>query len=378
MRIAITQIRSALKEGGVPTLIFELSNALIRDGHEVYLVSGRDMPKTETALRAMFDVERLPIIIPLQRSLTEPCGAPKLDVETAIDLSLWLSQGSHLLRTIAPDMIIINGAAPIRSSAFKVAVCHDLEFRVRVGPFASLHKLFAKAIYRTFDKVVATSTELAKLVPNQLGIKSEKVITIPVCIDTRKYVVLSHEQREHAILHVGTWTDKNLGTTVKAFCKLAKIDSALKLYVVGNLWKWPKSILCKVKEEFRKRIYCVGKISKMELKYLSSRVKVTSVPSIYRVPVLSPTVLESLASGTPVVGGSTAISRDLLVDGYNGFTVYPTDFNTLSDRIALLTRNAELWNRLSANARSVAQNFDASVVGRKYVRLYNAYSNPKK
>jgi glycosyltransferase involved in cell wall biosynthesis len=116
----------------------------------------------------------------------------------------------------------------------------------------------------------------------------------------------------------------------------------------------------------------------MELKSLYSRVKVTSVPSSYRVPVLSPTALESLASGTPVVGGSTAISRDLLVDEYNGFTVYPTDFNALSEKIALLTRNADLWKTLSANARSSAQSFDASIVGRKYIRLHDLYANSKK
>jgi glycosyltransferase involved in cell wall biosynthesis len=372
MNVVITQIGSALNEGGISVFIFELSNALIRDGHKVYLVSGRDVPKTETALKMMFDVEKLPIIIPLQRSLTETYSL-KLDVGTAKELSLWLSQGSHLLRNIAPDMVIINGAVPICSSTFKVAVCHDLEFRARTGPYA-LQKLYDKALYQIFDKVAATSTELAKLASNQLGIKSEKVITIPTCIDTSKYAVLPREQREHAILHVGTWIDKNLETTVKAFCKLAKTDPALKLYVVGNLWEWPKNILSKVKEEFSERICCVGKISKMQLKDLYSRVKVTSVPSIYRVPLLSPTVLESLASGTPVVGGSTAISRDLLVDGYNGFTVYPTDFNTLSERIALLTRNAELWNRFSANARSSVQNFDASVVGRKYLGLYNLCS----
>jgi glycosyltransferase involved in cell wall biosynthesis len=376
MNIVITQIGSALNEGGISTFIFELSNALIRDGHKVYLVSGREVPKTEIALKAMFDVERLPVIIPLQRSSAETYSL-KLNVEMAKELLLWSYQGSHLIRNITPDMIIVNGIIPLRSSNFKVVVCHDLERRAHEGPTV-LRKLYDKALYRMFDKVVAPSTEVAKFAPNQLGIKSEKVITIPICIDTRKYTVSLHEQREHAILHVGTWIDKNLVTTVKAFCKLAKTDPELKLYVVGDLWEWPKSILCKVKEEFSKKIYCVGKISKMELKSLYSRVKVTSVPSSYRVPVLSPTALESLASGTPVVGGSTAISRDLLVDEYNGFTVYPTDFNALSEKIALLTRNADLWKTLSANARSSAQSFDASIVGRKYIRLHDLYANSKK
>jgi glycosyltransferase involved in cell wall biosynthesis len=369
MKVVITQYGSALTEGGITAFIFELSNALIQDGHDVFVLSGRDLPKTQATIRNMFGVERLPRILTLQES-QEAIWFSKISRDAMKELFLWASQGSSLVKKIAPDMIIINGAAPVFSSAFKVAVCHDLEFRGQ--PWSSaLLTLYDKVLYQMFDNVATTSTELSQAAPSKLGIKPEKVVTIPICIDTHKYIGLPQEQREHAILHVGTWPDKNLETTVKAFCKLAKTDSAIRLYVVGVLNEKNKDVLSKVKEEFSKRIYCVGKVSKIELRELYSRVKVTSVPSTYQIPVLSPTVLESLASGTPVVGGSTAISRDLLVDGYDGFRVYPTDFSTLSERVSLLTRNNELWNRLSINARSIAMHFDASVVSKKYVKLCN-------
>jgi len=51
-------------------------------------------------------------------------------------------------------------------------------------------------------------------------------------------------------------------------------------------------------------------------------VRVLCVPSRYVVPVASPTVLESFAAGTPVVG-STGISRDLLSPGVNGYRCDP-------------------------------------------------------
>ncbi|MCJ7632029.1 glycosyltransferase, partial [Candidatus Bathyarchaeota archaeon] len=162
--------------------------------------------------------------------------------------------------------------------------------------------------------------------------------------------------------------------TLKAFSILAKMDPAIKLYIVGSLSERPKRLLSKVKEEFSRRIICLGHVSKTDLRDLYSRVKVTSVPSIYQVPVLSPTVLESLASGTPVIGGSTAISCDLLVDNYNGFRVHPNDFNTLAKRISILTENKELWDKLSVNARSIAENFDASAVSKKYVDLYRTWN----
>ena len=371
LKIAILQAGSALRPGGIPVFMFELSNALIRDGHEVYVITGREVPKTITAIREIFDVERLPRIIPLKK-IQKEFWSPKLDMGTMNELILWLFQGSQLLETISPDMIIINGAVPIRSSAFKVAVCHDLE--LRNTRLHALLKLYDNVLYRGYDKVATTSTELAQAAPATLGINAKNITTIPVCIGVQKYHVSPQECREHAILHVGTWYDKNLYSTVKAFCILAKMDPTIKLYVVGDLSERPKRILSKVKEEFLRRIFCVGHISKTDLRDLYSRVKVTSVPSIYQVPVLSPTALESLASGTPVIGGSTAISCDLLVDKYNGFRVRPNDFNTLAERMSLLTGNKELWDKLSVNARSVAENFDASLVSKKYIELYRTWN----
>jgi glycosyltransferase involved in cell wall biosynthesis len=372
MKVVIAQVGSALTEGGIPQFIFELSSALIKDGNEAYVISGREVPKTQITIKEMFGVEKLPKVLPLLEVQTETLSG-KLDRDMMKEFLLWLSHGSQLLEEIAPDMIIANGAVPVFSSTFKVVVCHDLELRARARSMGSysLLRLYDRAVYRMFDKVATTSTELAQAVPFKLAINSEKVIIIPICIDTHKYVALPLEQRDHAVLHVGTWSGKNLEATVKAFCKLAKTDPKIKLYIVGDLPRIPEDILSKVRGEFSRRIFCVGRISKVKLRDLYSKVKVTSVPSIYQIPVLSPTVLESLASGTPVVGGSTAISADLLVDGYNGFKVYPSDFNTLSERISLLTKNNELWSRFSVNAQSTAKLFDSSVVARKYVRLYN-------
>ena len=369
------QAGSALFPGGIPVFIFELSNALIQDGNEVHVITGREVSKTLTSIREIFDVERLSKIVPLKR-IQKEFWSPRLNMGTLNELLLWLLQGSKLLKTIEPDMIIINGAVPIRSSAFKVAVCHDLEFRNT--RFQALLKLYDNILYRTYDKVATTSTELSQAAPEALGVNPNKIVIMPVCIGIQKYHVLPLERREHAILHVGTWNDKNLDSTVKAFCKLAKTDPTIKLYIVGSLWEGPKKILSQVKEEFSRRICCLGHISKADLRDLYSRVKVASVPSIYKVPVLSPTVLESLASGTPVIGGSTAISRDLLIDKYNGFRVHPRDFNTLAERISLLTGNVELWDKFSKNARSIAENFDASAIAKKYTELYRTWKGRRR
>jgi len=366
MKVVITHIGSSLFATGISVFLYELSNALLQSGHEVYVISGHETLKTQTNIRQTFDIEKLPTIIPLEVG-TKELYSPKLDKTTIKILALWLTRGSHLIKSIKPDMLIVNGAIPMPSPSFKVVVCHDLEFRHR------FQKVYDRIIYKTFDIVVATSTELAREVPTKLRVHPERVTVIPTCIDVNKYTVQPWERRDNAILHVGTWADKNLETTVQAFRRLAKIDPSIKLYVIGDLWERPKKLLSKVEKEFIKRIYCFGKVSKKEIRDLYSKVKVTSVPSLYSFPVLSPTVLESLASGTPVVGSQMAISNDLLIDGYNGFRVSPIDFNMISRRILMLLSDEELWNEFSKNSRFVAERFDANVVAKKYVRLHDSF-----
>jgi glycosyltransferase involved in cell wall biosynthesis len=197
-------------------------------------------------------------------------------------------------------------------------------------------------------------------------------VRITICIGTEKYYSTDIDEREHAILHVGTWSDKNLATTVDAFRIASQNDPQLRLYIVGDMnWSLPQSVISRVEQKTKKRITCLGQISREELKKLVSKVKATCVPSTYKVPVLSPTVLESLASGTPVIGSSSGISRDILIHHYNGFRVNPVDSSKMADTISMLTKDNELLETLSKNALNLIKSFDSSVVAREYINLYN-------
>lgn len=359
LRIVLTQVGSAFSVNGINVFIWELSDALIGEGHEVYVISA--YKAREENVIEMFDIDNLPRIVTLSRKIN-----PENNVEGVL---LWLYKGWRVLNKIGPSMIVVNGAVPIHSSAFKVAVCHDLEFRRSLR-----QKWYDMLVYHTFDAIVTMSTELRRRITHELGLNPSKIALIPVCINTRKYFTPSLNQREHAMLHVGTWRDKNLETTVKAFRAMARNDNEMKLYIVGNLWDAPMKLLSKVENSLRKRIKCLGVIPKEELRYLYSRVKVTLVPSIYRIPVLSPTVLESITSGTPVIGSSTGISHDLLIHGYNGFRVYPKDFATMATRMADLVTDNKLWTEMSKNALALAQRYDASLIAKKYVQLYDSFA----
>lgn len=354
MRIAITRAGSAFGLDGINFFIWELADEFIRRGHEVYVISGCDGHGED--IGKMFGIYENPTILVLKEHTS--LGWTPLP---------WLYKGLHVLAKVAPDMLICNGAVPVCHKFFKAVVCHDLEFRQR------FQRWYSVLVYKMFDKVVTTSIELRDSLPYELRLKPSNVSLIPICVPTQKYQPLNLENRENAILHVGTWSDKNLETTLRAFTLVSQKDPTIKLYVAGDI-RFAHATLSRFKQEVTKRVVCLGKTSKTELKEIYSRVRVTCAPSIYRVPVLSPTVLESLASGTPVIGSSSGISRDLLINDFNGFRIGPRDAVSIAKKVSVLTRNDELWKRMSENSLHLVKSFDTTVVARKYIELYETWS----
>lgn len=360
MRIVITRAKSAFSVDGISFFIWELSNELISQGHEVFVISGYNDGNLIN-VKEMFEIENLPKVICLNQ---KPLNEIKLQSGMKIIYN-WLCHGSKILHKIMPDMIICNEAMPLIYPNFKVVVCHDLEYR-----FPG-RKIYDKIFYRLYNRVITTSEELRRNVMIELRIKPNKIAKIPLCINTKKYLKNSIDERDHAILHVGTWKDKNLQTTLAAFQLLATKDQRLKLFVVGDIWSWPRRLLSSIDKRIRKRIICLGRVSKKELRVIYSKVKVVCVPSNYRVPVLSPTVLEALASGTPVVGSSTGISKDILIHGYNGFRIPPMDHIQTAEKILSLIKDDGLWSEMSRNALKISELFSPSKVARMYFELYN-------
>lgn len=373
MKILITRVGSAIYPDGINAFVYELADAFINLGHDVYLVfgcaayepGGLGKETVEERIKRMFAVDAVPCVISL--SSYPHCTGSYFSFFFEQNF-LFLFRGSKIISEISPDMVIFNGATTTRCSSFKVAVNHDLQFR------SSLLKCYDMLIYRTLDKVIATSNELRQEFARQLNMKLDKVVVIPICIDARKYMSRSLSERKRAILHIGTRREKNPESTVDAFEMIAKHDSEIKLFVVGEPHELRERLKARIKrKDIRRRIFLMGRVSKEKLRNLYSYVRVTSVPSLYSVPVLSPTVLESLASGTPVVCSSSGVSQDILKDGYNGFRVRSRDSALLAERILMLMSDNELWKRMSRNSLYTSRFYDKIYVAKEYLSLLNKH-----
>ena len=105
-----------------------------------------------------------------------------------------------------------------------------------------------------------------------------------------------------------------------------------------------------------------GEVADTELPVLYRRAQVVGLPSVHRTcygrevkisELLGLSVLEAMASGTPVVCSRLGGLPEVVQDGITGFLVTPGDVDELHDRIATLLTDARLAARMGSRAREL-------------------------
>jgi glycosyltransferase involved in cell wall biosynthesis len=92
------------------------------------------------------------------------------------------------------------------------------------------------------------------------------------------------------------------------------------------------------------------------------------------------TMLEAMATGLPVVATSVGAIPDVIQNGVNGFLIKAGDFNELSEKILILSRNPSLRREMAKNNIELIRNlYEKSVVLKDLQNEYNRLlgrSNP--
>ncbi|HLZ07210.1 MAG TPA: glycosyltransferase family 4 protein, partial [Chloroflexota bacterium] len=245
---------------------------------------------------------------------------------------------------------------------------HNLE--LRSGRLAPVWRFIRRFSTKRSDYVVATTTELRDELAHDLGMPRDQIALIPKCIDLQAYRGVDLAARERAILHSGTLPYKDPAATIRAFGVID--DPSVELYVAGDITRPTQAAVDALSDRIRRRVTLVGPADGETVRRLHGRVRVAAFPTRYVTPVASATVMEAIASGTPIVG-SSRLSQDVLENGVNGL-VADTDPAAMAIALRSVLNDDALWLRLSAGARQMAQQFDAFRVAWQYIELASARS----
>ncbi len=356
MRIVLTRREALDTPDGINIFLFTLAEAMLKRGHEVVIVSSAASDPAK--LRNYYPLRQWPEVVPLGTHTSVRYGR---------SLTAWLAKGRQAIRGLGPDLVIVNGAVPVRLDALTCTVSHDAE--KRMDRFPLLRNGFKRYCYGRSDLIVATCDEVRTALSRDLGIAESRIAVIPTCVNLGTYVNKPLRQRENAVLHIGTVDYKNPLGTLNAFAAMQSRNA--KLYITGKPTPSLETAVAALPKALRNRISLLGFVSSEKLIDLQGTVKIVSVPSNYAAAVASPTVIEALASGTPVVT-SNSISRQVVADGENGYKRDSADHRAVASACDALLSDDRVWQSMSSNATRSAEQFSADRVADLYLQLAGA------
>lgn len=100
--------------------------------------------------------------------------------------------------------------------------------------------------------------------------------------------------------------------------------------------------------EIKKRIQFLGRCETEKISTLRKSSSVTFMPSRYDNFPMS--LLEALATGSPVVAASAGGMKEMIIDDYNGFLAMSESAESMAEKLSQLLRDPEKMQRFSKNA----------------------------
>lgn len=222
---------------------------------------------------------------------------------------------------------------------------------------------FMKTYEKTIDLYICTSRfVMGKMV--QFGIDKNKMVHIPNFLDPAQYT--PEYGSEGYILYFGR-IEKHKG--IKTLLRSMKYVKSSKLVVAGQ-GSYLDELIAYRKENAIDNVMFIGHKEGNEMKQIIRNSLFTVIPSEWYEP-FGLVIIESFASGKPVIGADIGGISELIEDGNDGLLFEAGNADILTDKINYLLDNRKLVKEMGRNARKkVEEKYNPDL---HYERLMEAY-----
>jgi glycosyltransferase involved in cell wall biosynthesis len=221
------------------------------------------------------------------------------------------------------------------------------------------------------DRIVTYSNEMKNRIMTWYNVNPEKVVVIRHGVDIAKFRGFRSQlllDGDPSILVIGNLA-KNIDFLIKALSTIKKEIPQFKLHVVGPGDIAPLKALAQ-KEGLENQVIFYGAIPPEETPHYYKAVDFCVFPSI-----LAPagiTLLEAMASGTPILASNKGGIPEIVYDNLNGVLFDPDNVNALPDAILNLSKDDKLRAKIANNALKAVEDYSWEKVGYRYLSLYKS------
>jgi len=368
--------------GGKQIHIIELSEMLVKHGHEVFYITNKGYGAERRANASFFRATPLPPLLdefkPLAKMVSNGLLLEKFVKKHKIDLLHIHYSAISLIRFVkmhkVPVVLTMHGGAyPAELTRKSISAVFPAEL-TRKSISRALYILDFSWLVKNADVVISPSRYLGDFLYNSFGVKCR---VIPNAVHIKKIANLptKHEAKKTFNLHKAVITfmgrlapEKGLKYLFEAFSILRSKVKAAKLIIAGM---GPNERYLKVLSSqlgLEQDVKFLGYVSGHLKSSLLAATDVFVCPSIYEfLPIVN---LEALAAGLPIVASRVGGIPDVVEDGVNGFLVPPRDPQALAETILKLLKDEKLRRQIRVNNIQKAKNYDWNVI---FPKIYQAY-----
>ncbi len=385
--------------GGLSRHVQELSEALVRAGHHVEVITGECAGEAQDALRNGVWVRRVRMgypgsqdfflsVLNLNFAMLE--RAARLASETGP-----AGNGFDLIH--AHDWLAAYAARTLKHAWRKplVATVHATEWGRNNGLHNELQRRISDVEWwLTYEawRVIVCSQSMRRELRHIFQLPDDKLEVIPNGISTSGFQWLTEPERrefraryalpdEKIVLFVGRLVrEKGAGVLLESAVKIITYYPRIKFVIAGT-----GPLLQGLRDRARQlgidgKVVFTGFVDDQTRNSLYQVADVAAFPSLYE--PFGIVALEAMVAGVPVVASDTGGFSEILVHGVNGLKAYTNNSDSLANNVLTLLHSPELCREVADQARKDVSEFYgwqmiASSTARLYSRVCSEHRNSR-
>lgn len=358
---------------GIGFYVYNLSKNLIKNGHEVILITRGSFNKTQREIIEGIEVIKAPFI-PIYPIYIHVHGIFVNKVFKSLESEI------DLVHVHTPLPPLIKSSVPIITTVHTPMLTDNQYIKIR-----SIYSLFSKISARFIsyplemkhiqasDVVMTVSKSIAQEL-REYHLNPDEVLVVGNCIDEKFFFPKKRKSQNDKkyILFAGSMDrEKGLFDLVDCGRYICSERSDISFILAGS-----GRDLNKLKRKARKaglqdRFKFLGQVEKDQLVKLYQNATLFVLPSYHE--GLPTVLLEAMSCGLPVIATDVRGNRDVISDGENGILVPQRAPKKLAEAIRNLLDDEKTKKTLSENARkTIEEKYTWDAVSSKFLRCYES------
>ena len=371
-----------VSHGGLARHVQDLSEALVRKGIEVFVVTqgSAELPADEI-INGVRVLRTIPVAVTANNF-----------VEDILQLNFQLLERALVLfRELDNNLDIIHGhdwlvfwASKVLKQSFTtplIYTIHATEFGRNQGIYNDMQRYINDLEwYASFEawKLIVCSQYMNNEVRNLFQVPEDKAVVIGNGVNEENYRGDSSpayrdfyaSPDEDIVFYVGRIVrEKGIQVLIQAIPEILKTNPKTKFVIAG---KGPYLDNLRSLAEYlgvAERVYFTGFISDRERNNLYRIADVAVFPSLYE--PFGIVALEAMVTRTPVIVSEVGGLAEFVRDGENGLTVKPNDPQQLAEKIRFLLNNKDRAREMASRAYEIVKrDFTWDEIANKTLAVY--------